>query len=278
MVVQDDLIIIGRHRVKVYSERDPGDIPWRDEAVDVVIESTGLFTDERAALHATHGGAKRVIISAPANCEDVTVVMGVNHREYDPARHRVLSNASCTTNCLAVVSKALDDAFHIERALCSTVHSYTNDQRLLDLPHRDLRRARAAAMNIIPTSSGASKAVEKALPHLTGKMNAFALRVPTPAVSVIDLVAQLAHPVTVQEINAAFEAAAAGPLKGFLGVSSEPLVSMDFKGNTHSAIVDLPLTQVVDGTLCKVIAWYDNEWGYSARLVDLVAYIAEAGL
>ncbi len=276
---EDGFLVIGPHRVKVYSERDPGAIPWKEEGVDIVIESTGLFTDgQKAAAHIDRGGAKRVIISAPAKHEDATLVMGVNHTDYDPEIHRVISNASCTTNCLAVVSKALDDAFFIQRAMCSTVHSYTNDQRLLDLPHGDLRRARAAALNIIPTSSGASRAVEKALPHLKGKMNAFAMRVPTPAVSVVDLVAQLAHDVTIDQVNTAMQKAALGYMDGYLAVTSEPLVSMDFKGDPHSAIVDLSLTQVVDGSLCKVIAWYDNEWGYSARLVDLVAYMDECGV
>ena len=266
---------VGERRVAVFSERDPGLVPWGDLGVDVVVEATGLWTDRRAEQHITRGGAGRVVISAPATDEDITLVMGVNEQEYDPLRHRLISAASCTTNCLAVTCKALDDAFGIRRALCSTVHAYTNDQRLLDLPHRDLRRARAAGLNIIPTSSGASRAVEKALPHLSGRMSAFALRVPSATVSVIDLVAELGGVAQTEEINAAFEAAAASPaLRGRLGVSRQPLVSQDFRGDTRSAVVDLPLTQVVGGTLCKVIAWYDNEWGYSARLVDLIAYLA----
>jgi glyceraldehyde 3-phosphate dehydrogenase len=277
--VDEGGLSVGGRRLRFFSERDPGRIPWRDAGVDVVLESTGLFTDAaRARAHIDGGGAKRVVISAPAKGEDLTVVLGVNEGEYDPSRHRIVSNASCTTNCLAVTAKALDDAFRIRRALVSTVHAYTNDQRVLDLPHPDLRRARAAAQNIIPTSSGASKAVEKALPHLRGKMNAFALRVPVASVSVVDLVAEVEREATADSVNAAFEEAAAGPLRGLLAVSREELVSSDFRGDPHSAIVDAPLTQVVDGHLVKVIAWYDNEWGYCARLVDLVAHMARRGV
>jgi glyceraldehyde 3-phosphate dehydrogenase len=278
VVADGQEIRVGERALRVFAERDPGAIPWSEAGVDVVVESTGLFTDAgRARAHIDRGGAKRVVISAPAKGEDVTIVMGVNQDEYDPGRHRVISNASCTTNCLAVTTKALDDAFRVRRALCSTVHSYTSDQRLLDLPHKDLRRARAAAASIIPTSSGASQAVEKALPHLRGHMTAMALRVPTPTVSVVDLVADLERATSVDDVNRAFREAAAGSLRGYLRASDLPLVSVDFKGDPHSAIADLPLTQVVDGHLVKAIAWYDNEWGYSARLVDLVAFIGARG-
>jgi glyceraldehyde 3-phosphate dehydrogenase len=280
VATEGQTLLVDGHAIKVFAERDPGAIPWHTLGVDAVLESTGLFTDrDKAEVHIAKGGAKKVVISAPASGEDVTIVMGVNDNEYDPAHHRIISNASCTTNCLAVTSKALDDGFHVKRAMCSTVHSYTADQRLLDAPHSDLRRARAAATNIIPTSSGASKAVEKALPHLKGHMNAFALRVPTPVVSVVDLVADVEREASVDAVNAAFrQAAAEGPLAGFLGVSDGPVVSSDFKGDPHSGIVDLPLTQVLDGHMVKVISWYDNEWGYSARLVDLFALIARTGV
>jgi len=280
VATEGQTLLVAGHAIKVFAERDPGAIPWHSLGVDVVLESTGLFTDAaKAGAHITSGGAKKVVISAPGTGEDVTIVMGVNEGEYDPAHHRIISNASCTTNCLAVTAKALDDAFHINRAMCSTVHSYTSDQRLLDAPHSDLRRARAAATNIIPTSSGASKAVEKALPHLKGHMNAFSLRVPTPVVSVVDLVADVEREVSVQSANEAFkQAAAAGPLAGYLGISEGPVVSSDFKADPHSGIADLPLTQVLDGHMVKVISWYDNEWGYSARLVDLFALIAKAGV
>jgi glyceraldehyde 3-phosphate dehydrogenase len=280
VATEGQTLLVDGHAIRVFAERDPGSIPWHSVGVDVVLESTGLFTDAaKAEAHISRGGAKKVVISAPGTGEDVTVVMGVNEDEYDPAHHRIISNASCTTNCLAVTAKALDDAFRIRRAMCSTVHAYTADQRLLDAPHSDLRRARAAATNIIPTSSGASKAVEKALPHLRGHMNAFALRVPTPVVSVVDLVAEVEREATVESVNEAFRrAAASGRLAGFLGVSEGPAVSSDFKGDPRSGIVDLPLTQVLDGHLVKVISWYDNEWGYSARLVDLFALIARAGV
>jgi glyceraldehyde 3-phosphate dehydrogenase len=270
---------VGDRRIRFFAQRDPGAIPWAEAGAEAVLEATGVFTDAaQAALHIQRGGARKVVISAPAKGEDLTVVLGVNEHAYDPARHHVISNASCTTNCLAVTTKVLDDAFRVTRALCSTVHAYTNDQRLLDLPHKDLRRARAAAANIIPTSSGASRAVEKALPHLRGKMDALALRVPTSVVSVVDLVADVEREASVEAVRAAYRAAAAGPLQGLLGVSDLPLVSSDFRGDPRSAIVDLPLCQVVDGHMVKVIAWYDNEWGYSARLVDLFALIARAGL
>ncbi len=272
---EDGALRVGQRRVAVFSEPDLGAVPWGDLGVDVVVEATGVFADRRAMQHITRGGARRVVISAPAADDDVTLVMGVNEHDYDPDRHFLISAASCTTHCLAVTCKTLDDAFGIRRALCSTVHAYTNDQRLLDLPHRDLRRARAAGLNVIPTSSGASRAVEKALPHLRGRISTFALRIPAPAVSVLDLVAEIGRAADEEEINATFEAAETSPgLRGRLGTNRQPLVSQDFRGDTRSAVVDLPLTQVVDGTLCKLIAWYDNEWGYSARLVDLLAHLA----
>jgi glyceraldehyde 3-phosphate dehydrogenase len=276
--VEDSGLVVGGRAVRVFGERDPAGVPWREAGVDVVLEATGLWTDRRAALH-LDGGARRVVVTAPAIEEDVTLIMGVNEHGYDPDRHRVISGASCTTQCLAVTCKALDDAFGVQRALCTTVHAYTNDQRLLDLPHRDLRRARGAGLNIIPTASSAARAVEKALPHLRGRLGASSFRVPVASVSVIDVVAELARPVDAEAVNEALVAAAASPrLKGRLGTSREPLVSQDFRGDPRSAIVDLPLTQVVDGTLCEVVAWYDNEWGYSARLVDLLVYLAARGV
>ncbi len=265
--------------VRILAERDPGALPWSSLGVEVVVESTGLFTQrEKAAAHLNSGGAKKVVISAPAKGEDLTVVMGVNQDRYDPARHHVISNASCTTNGLAPVAKVLDDAFGIERGLMTTIHSYTNDQRILDLPHKDLRRARAAAVNIIPTTTGAARAIGKVLPQLEGRMNGMSFRVPTPSVSVVDLVATLRRPAEVDEVNDAMErAAATGPLQGILGVSREPLVSSDFRGTSLSSVVDALSTMAV-ADLVKVVAWYDNEWGYSTRLVDLVEFIGEQGL
>ena len=265
--------------VRILAERDPGALPWSSLGGEVVVESTGLFTQrEKAAAHLESGGAKKVVISAPAKGEDLTVVMGVNQDRYDPARHHVISNASCTTNGLAPVAKVLDDAFGIERGLMTTIHSYTNDQRILDLPHKDLRRARAAAVNIIPTTTGAARAIGKVLPQLEGRMNGMSFRVPTPSVSVVDLVATLRRPAGVDEVNQAMErAAAAGPLQGILGVSREPLVSTDFRGTSLSSVVDALSTMAV-ADLVKVVAWYDNEWGYSTRLVDLVEFIGEQGL
>ena len=265
--------------VRILAERDPGALPWSSLGVEVVVESTGLFTQrEKAAAHLDSGGAKKVVISAPAKGEDLTVVMGVNQDRYDPARHHVISNASCTTNGLAPVAKVLDDAFGIERGLMTTIHSYTNDQRILDLPHKDLRRARAAAVNIIPTTTGAARAIGKVLPQLEGRMNGMSFRVPTPSVSVVDLVATLRRPAEVDEVNDAMErAAATGPLQGILGVSREPLVSSDFRGTSLSSVVDALSTMAV-ADLVKVVAWYDNEWGYSTRLVDLVEFIGEQGL
>ncbi len=272
----DKSIIIDGKEIRVFAEKDPANLPWKDLGVDIVIESTGLFTDaDKAKVHITSGGAKKVIISAPAKGEDITIVMGVNEEKYDPSKHHIISNASCTTNSLAPVAKVLLDNFGIEKGLMTTVHSYTNDQRILDLPHKDLRRARAAALNIIPTSTGAAKAIGRVIPELDGKMHGVALRVPTPTVSVTDLVCVLQKEVTVEEVNDAFRKAAEGRMKGILGVTDEELVSMDFKGTTYSTVVDLPSTIVIGKNLVKVFAWYDNEWGYACRLADLTAYVAE---
>ncbi|MBX5436347.1 MAG: type I glyceraldehyde-3-phosphate dehydrogenase [Alicyclobacillaceae bacterium] len=268
-------VVVNGRRVEVLAERDPGALPWARLGVELVIESTGLFTDkEKAQVHITRGGAKKVIISAPAKNEDITIVMGVNEDRYDPDVHHVISNASCTTNCLAPVAKVLDESFGIVRGLMTTVHSYTNDQRILDLPHKDLRRARAAAQSIIPTTTGAAKAVALVLPQLKGKLNGMAMRVPTPNVSVVDLVVETVRPASVESVNAALEAEANGPLKGILAYSTKPLVSRDFNGDPHSSIVDALSTMVIGEHMVKVVAWYDNEWGYSNRVVDLAAFIA----
>ncbi|HEX5465503.1 MAG TPA: type I glyceraldehyde-3-phosphate dehydrogenase [Candidatus Limnocylindrales bacterium] len=270
----DALVIDGR-RIAVLQERDPGALPWGDLGVDIVLESTGLFTDaEKAAGHRA-AGAKKVIISAPAKKEDVTIVLGVNESTYDPARHHIISNASCTTNCLAPAAKVVHDAFTIERGLMNTIHSYTNDQRILDVAHKDPRRARAAGQNIIPTTTGAAKALALVIPDLKGKFDGFSLRVPTPTVSVVDFTAQLARPASVEALNDAFRTAEAGPLQGILGVSDEPLVSTDFRGDSRSSIIDSASTMVLGGDFVKVVAWYDNEWGYSCRVADLVAYVGE---
>ena len=246
--------------------------------VDIVIESTGIFRSKEAAMKHIEAGAKKVIISAPAKNEDITIVMGVNEDKYDPANHHVISNASCTTNCLAPFAKVIHEKFGIKRGLMTTVHSYTNDQRILDLPHSDLRRARAAAVSIIPTTTGAAKAVALVLPELKGKLNGFAMRVPTPTVSVVDLVAELEKSVTAEEVNAALKEAAEGPMKGILGYEDRPLVSVDFKGDPRSSIIDGLSTMVMEGNMVKIVSWYDNEWGYSNRIVDLVNYIASKGL
>jgi glyceraldehyde 3-phosphate dehydrogenase len=263
--------------IKTFAERDPGQLPWKDLGVDVVVEATGVFRDgKKAAVHREVGGAKKVIISAPAkpaDSVDLTVVLGVNGDKYDPNKHHVVSNASCTTNCLAPVAKVLHDSFGIRRGLMTTIHSYTNDQRILDLPHKDLRRARAAALNIIPTTTGAAKAVSLVIPELEGRFDGFALRVPTPTVSIVDFVGEMDQNVTIDQVNDAFRAAAEGELKGILGYSEEPLVSMDLKGDERSSIVDGPLTNVQGGNMVKVIAWYDNEWGYSCRVVDLAQHL-----
>ncbi len=279
---ETDSIIIngpnGAQRLMVTAEREPSKLPWRDLGVDIVIESTGRFTDgDKAAAH-IQAGAKKVIISAPAKGEDITIVMGVNEGKYDPARHHIISNASCTTNCLAPVAKVVLDNFGIVRGMMTTVHSYTNDQVILDFPHKDLRRARAAALNIIPTTTGAAKALALVIPELKGKFDGFSLRVPTPTVSIIDFVAITEKPVTVDTVNAAFMDAAEGELTQVLDFTMEPLVSTDFRGDHHSAIVDGLSTMVVGDTMLKVIAWYDNEWGYSCRVADLAQYIAGKGI
>jgi len=276
--VEGNAIIVGDERIMVTAEKDPANLPWKDLGVDIVIESTGRFTDaEKAAAH-IQAGAKKVIITAPAKNEDITIVMGVNEEKYDPARHNVISNASCTTNCLAPVAKVILDNFGIVRGMMTTVHSYTNDQVILDFPHKDLRRARAAATNIIPTTTGAAKAVALVIPELKGKFDGFALRVPTPTVSIIDFVAETEQPVTVDSVNQALMDAAENDEYDVLDFTDEPLVSMDFKGDPHSAIVDGLSTMVMGDKMVKVIAWYDNEWGYSCRVADLTAYVAEKGI
>jgi glyceraldehyde 3-phosphate dehydrogenase len=275
---EKDAIVVNGKAIKVLAERDPAALPWGALGIDIVIESTGRFTEADKASAHIKAGAKKVIISAPAKGEDITIVMGVNEDKYDAAKHNIISNASCTTNCLAPMAKVVHENFGIKHGMMTTVHSYTNDQMILDLPHKDLRRARAAAMSIIPTTTGAAKAVALVLPELKGKLNGFALRVPTPNVSITDLVAELEKPVTAEEVNAALKAAANGPLKGVLAFCDEPLVSKDFNGNPHSCIVDGDSTMVVDGTQLKVIGWYDNEWGYSNRVIDLIVFIGKKGL
>ena len=271
-------IYVNGKEIKVLAERDPKNLPWGELGVEIVVESTGIFTQrDKAAAH-LEAGAKKVIISAPAKEEDITIVMGVNQDKYDAANHHVISNASCTTNCLAPFAKVLNDNYGIKRGLMTTVHAYTNDQRILDLPHKDLRRARAAGQSIIPTTTGAARAVALVLPELKGKLNGFAMRVPTPNVSVVDLVAELEKPATADEINAKLKEAAEGELKGVLGYTDEPLVSKDFCGNANSSIVDGLSTMVIEGNMVKVVSWYDNEWGYSNRVLDLAAYIASKGL
>jgi glyceraldehyde 3-phosphate dehydrogenase len=276
--VSDSAFRVGGREVKVFAERDPGNIPWRSVGVDIVIESTGLFTDGPKAAAHLKGGARKVLISAPARNEDVTIVLGVNEGKYDRTKHNIISNASCTTNAIAPIVKVLNDSFGITKGLMTTVHSYTNDQRILDTVHRDLRRARAAAMNIIPTTTGAASLVGTLIPELKGKVHGLSLRVPTPTVSIIDFVADLKQDVPLDRVQAALSAAAAGPLKGILEYCTEELVSMDFKGNPHSSIVDAPSTMVIGGNMVKVIAWYDNEWGYSCRLADLAAFVAGKGI
>ena len=269
---------VNGEKVLVFSERNPADLPWGDLGIDVVVESTGVFrTREKASLH-LDAGAKKVIISAPATDPDLTVVLGVNQDDYDPEKHRIISNASCTTNCLAPAAKVVDDNFGIIKGIMTTVHSYTNDQRILDLVHKDMRRARAAALNIIPTTTGAAKAVGLVIPKLQGKFDGMSMRVPTPTVSVVDFVATIEKPTTTEELLDAFRAAANGPMKGILGVSEEPLVSMDFKGDPRSSIIDAQFTQVLGGDMVKVIAWYDNEWGYSSRVADLCKFIYDKGI
>ncbi len=280
--VREGSFVVDGKEIQVFAQKDPAQLPWKDLGVSVVVESTGLFTDgKKAAVHRDIGGASKVIISAPAkpsDSVDLTIVMGVNEHAYDPGRHHILSNASCTTNCLAPVAKVLHDSFGIRRGLMTTVHAYTNDQRILDLPHKDLRRARAAALSIIPTTTGAARAVALVIPELKGKFDGYALRTPTSTVSIVDFVAELEREVTRDEVNAALRAAAEGNLKGILGYTEEPLVSIDFKGDDRSAIVDAELTNVIGGNMVKVVAWYDNEWGYSCRIADLVRFLVRKGV
>ncbi len=273
-----DALIVNGQSIKVISQRDPAQIPWGDLGVEIVIESTGFFTDaDKAAAH-LRGGAKKVIISAPAKGEDLTMVLGVNDDMYDPARHNIISNASCTTNCLAPTAKVINDAFGIEKGLMNTIHSYTNDQRILDQVHTDLRRARSAGANIIPTTTGAARALALVIPELKGRFDGMSLRVPTITVSVVDFVATLRTDVTKESVNNAFKQAAAGSLKGILDYTEEPLVSMDFRGDSHSSIVDGLSTMVLGNNMIKILAWYDNEWGYSCRVADLTHFIAQKGL
>jgi glyceraldehyde 3-phosphate dehydrogenase len=274
-----DLVIDGK-TIKVFAERDPGALPWKDLGADIVIESTGIFRDTKKdpgpQSHIQRGGAKKVIISAPAKNEDLTIVLGVNGDLYDPAKHHIVSNASCTTNCLAPAAKVVNDSFGIVKGLMTTVHSYTNDQRILDLAHKDPRRARAAALNIIPTTTGAARALALVIPELKGKFDGYSLRVPTPTVSIVDFVAETEKPVTLESLKASLKAAADGPMQGILGYSEEPLVSMDFKGDPRSSIIDAESLMVVGDNMVKVVTWYDNEWGYSCRTVDLAVMMAKS--
>jgi len=273
-----DRITVNKEEFQVLSMKDPAQLPWKDLGVDVVFESTGIFTDRDAAAKHLTAGAKKVIITAPAKKPDITIVLGVNDEKYDAGTHNIISNASCTTNCLAPIAKVLHERFGIRKGWMTTVHSYTNDQQLLDLPHKDLRRARAAALSIIPTTTGAALAVGEVLPELKGRLDGIALRVPTPNVSVVDLAVILDKKTSKEEANAAFKEAADGPLKGILQYCEEPLVSVDFRGNDHSSILDAPYTSVMDGDFVKVLAWYDNEWGYSSRCVDLLGFLQKKGL
>ncbi|NLO89401.1 MAG: type I glyceraldehyde-3-phosphate dehydrogenase [Clostridia bacterium] len=274
----EDAIIVNGKEVKVFSEKDPAQLPWGELGVDIVVEATGVFREKSKAEAHIKGGAKKVIITAPAKNEDITIVLGVNEDKYDPSKHHVISNASCTTNCLAPVAKVLDEEFGIERGLMTTVHAYTNDQRILDQAHKDLRRARAAAESIIPTTTGAAKAVALVLPQLKGKLNGMAMRVPVANVSVVDLVVSLKKKATAEDINAALKAASEGELKGILAYTEEPLVSKDFNGSSYSSIVDGLSTMTIDDSMAKVVAWYDNEWAYSVRVAELASYIASKGL
>jgi len=274
----DHSITIGDKTIKVFASKDPAELDWNSVGAEIVIESTGRFTDAKDAKKHLRGTVKKVIISAPAKNEDVTLVLGVNDAAYDPARHNIISNASCTTNCLAPVVKVLDEAFGVLKGQMTTIHSYTNDQNVLDFPHKDLRRARAAGLNMIPTTTGAAKAIGLVLPHLKGKLDGYSMRVPTPDVSVVDFVAVLNKPATGAEVNAALKAAAENGLNGILGYTDDPVVSSDMLHNSNSSIVDAEMTKVLDGNLAKVVAWYDNEWGYSCRVVDLIAFLAKKGL
>lgn len=274
----NDCIRINGRSIRVFSEKDPAALPWDSVGAQVVVESTGKFTEAEKAKAHLRGPVKKVIISAPAKNEDITIVLGVNQEKYDPAKHNIVSNASCTTNCLAPVAKVIHDSFTIKTGTMTTIHSYTNDQVILDFPHKDLRRARAAAISMIPTSTGAAKALHLVVPDLKGKLDGFAMRVPTPNVSVVDLVAFVEKSTSVEEVNKALQAAANGPMKGILGYTTEELVSVDYRGDERSSIVDAPLTRVVGGNCVKVIAWYDNEWGYSCRVRDLIQFMAKKGL
>src|SRR6185437_11185200 len=278
VTAHDNALEVNGRRVAVVAERDPGKIRWSDFGVDIVVESTGIFTAADKASAHLQGGARKVIISAPATGEDITIVLGVNEDRYNPERHTIISNASCTTNCLAPVAKVVHDTFGIVRGVMTTVHSYTNDQKILDQVHKDLRRARAAATNIIPTTTGAARALALVIPELKGKFDGFSLRVPTPTVSIVDFVADVEREASVGSVNAALEAAANGPLKGILAFNTEPLVSSDYRGDSHSSIVDGLSTMVIGNSMVKVVAWYDNEWGYASRVADLAAYIAGKGL
>jgi glyceraldehyde 3-phosphate dehydrogenase len=273
-----ETIKVNNDEFRVFSEREPDKIDWASVGAEIVVESTGRFTKKEDASKHLHDSVKKVIISAPAKNEDITIVLGVNDQAYDPREHHIISNASCTTNCLAPVAKVIHDNFKIRRGLMTTVHSYTNDQQLLDLPHKDLRRARAAALSIIPTSTGAAKAIGLVMPDLKGKLDGLALRVPTPNVSIVDLVCEVEKSTTKEEINQAMKKAADGPMRGILQYSTEPLVSIDFRKNSHSSILDADYTSVIDGSFVKVLSWYDNEWGYSCRVVDLIRFLVEKGL
>lgn len=275
---KEGAIIVNGKEIKIFSERNPENIPWAAMGVEVVLESTGLFTKKVDAEKHIKAGAKKVIISAPAKEEDITIVLGVNDDKYDSKVHHIISNASCTTNCLAPFAKVIDEKFGIKRGLMTTIHAYTNDQRILDLPHGDLRRSRAAAVSIIPTTTGAAKAVALVLPQLKGKLNGMAMRVPTPTVSVVDLVCELEKDTTAEEINSAFKAASENELKGILGYSEEPLVSIDYKQDERSSIVDALSTMVIDGNMAKIVSWYDNEWGYSCRVADLISFVIDKGI
>jgi glyceraldehyde 3-phosphate dehydrogenase len=273
----ENAISVNGKVVKVFAKKDPAELPWKDLGVEVVNESTGLFTNkEQAVKHISSGGAKKVIITAPAKGHDLTVVIGVNEKTYDPAKHHVISNASCTTNCLAPVAKVILDSFGIRRGFMTTIHSYTNDQRILDLPHKDLRRARAATQSMIPTSTGAAKAIGEVIPELKGKMDNISVRVPTPNVSLVDVVFEVDKKTSIAEVNNAFKAAADGKMKGVLSYTEEPLVSIDFRMNPHSSIVDLGSTNVIDGNLVKIFSWYDNEWGFSKRVIDLIHLVGRS--
>jgi len=271
----DSSIIIDGREIRILNEKDPANLPWSDLGVEVVLESTGIFTNAEKARAHIDAGARKVIISAPATGEDITIVLGVNEDRYDPEAHDIISNASCTTNCLAPAAKVVNDLLGIERGLMNTIHSYTNDQRILDVAHKDPRRARSAGLNIIPTTTGAAKAVALVIPDLKGKFDGFSLRVPTPTVSIVDFTADVSRATSVEEVNDAFRKAAAGPMDGILGVSDEPLVSSDFRGDSRSSIIDAENTMVMGGTMVKVVSWYDNEWGYSCRVADLIAYVAQ---